>query len=62
LYGCETWYLTSKEEHRVRIFENRVVRIIFGLKRDGIEGGWRKLHDEELLNLYSSPNIITVMK
>jgi hypothetical protein len=61
LYGCETWSLTSKEEHRVRVFENRVLRITFGLKKDGMEEGWRKLYEEELLYLYSSPNIIRMM-
>jgi hypothetical protein len=56
-YGCETWYLTLTEEHIVRAFENRVLREIFGSKRDETTGGWRKLHNEELHNLYSSPNI-----
>jgi hypothetical protein len=54
LYGCETWSLTLREEHRLRMFENRVLRIIFGPKRDEVTGGWRKLHNE-LHNLYSSP-------
>jgi hypothetical protein len=54
LYGCETWSLTLREEHRLRVFENRVLRRIFGSKRDEVTGGWRKLHDEELHNLYSS--------
>jgi hypothetical protein len=58
LYGCETWSLTVKEEHKLRAFENRVLRRIFGPKRDGVTGGWRKLHNEELHNLYSSPSII----
>jgi hypothetical protein len=48
LYGCETWSLTLKEEHRLRVFENRVLRRIFGLKRDEVTGEWRKLHNEEL--------------
>jgi hypothetical protein len=58
LYGCETWSLTLREEHRLRVFENRVLRIIFGAKRDEVTGEWRKLHNEELHILYSSPNII----
>jgi hypothetical protein len=62
LYGCETWSLTLKEEHRLRVFENRVLRRIFGSKRDEVTGGWRKLHNEDLLNLYSSPSIITMIK
>jgi hypothetical protein len=59
LYGCETWSLTVREEHKLRVFENRVLRKIFGPKRDGVTGGWRELHNEELHNLYSSPSIIT---
>jgi hypothetical protein len=58
LYGCETWSLTLREEHRLRVFENRVLRRIFGPKRDEVTGEWRKLHNEELYNLYSSPDII----
>jgi hypothetical protein len=54
LYGCETWSLTVREEHKLRVFENMVLRRIFGPKRDGLTGGWRKLHNEELHNLYSS--------
>jgi hypothetical protein len=50
------------EEHRLRVFENRVLRRIFGRKRDEVTGGWRKLHNEELINLYSSPNIIRLIK
>jgi hypothetical protein len=56
LHGSETWSLTLKEEHRLRVFENRVFRRIFGPKRDEVTGGWRKLHNEELHNLYSSPS------
>ena len=64
LYGCETWSLTLREEHtcRLRVFENRVLRRIFGAKRDGVTGQWRKLHNEELNDLYCSPNIIRVIK
>jgi hypothetical protein len=53
LYGCETWSLTLREEHRLRIFENRVLRRIFGPKREE-DGSWIKLHNDELHNLYSS--------
>ena len=62
LYGCETWSLTLKEERRLRVFENRVLRRIYGPKRDKVTGEWRKLHNEELNNLYSSPNIVRVIK
>jgi hypothetical protein len=62
LYGCETWSLTSREEHRLRVFENRVRRRIFGPKRDEVTGGWGKLHNEELHGLYSSPGIVRVIK
>jgi hypothetical protein len=62
LYGCETWSLTLREEHRLRVFENRMLRRIFGPKRDEVTGGWRKLHNEELHNLYSSPSIIRMIK
>jgi hypothetical protein len=62
LYGCEIWYLTVREEHKLRVFENRMLRRIFGPKRDGAMGGWRKLHNEELHNLYSSPSIIIIIK
>jgi hypothetical protein len=54
LYGCETWSLTLREEHRLRVFENRVQRRIFGLKGDEVMGDWRNLHSGELPNLYSS--------
>jgi hypothetical protein len=53
LYECENWSLTLREEHRLSVFENRVLRRIFGPKRDEVTGGWRKLHHEELHNLYS---------
>jgi hypothetical protein len=62
LYGCETWSLTVREEHKLWAFENRVLRRIFGRKRDGVTGGWRKLHNEDLHNLYSSPSIIRIIK
>jgi hypothetical protein len=53
---CETWSLTLQEECRLRVFENRVLRRIFGSKRDEVMGGWQKLHNEELRNVYSSPS------
>jgi hypothetical protein len=62
LYGCETWSLTLRKEHRLRMFKNRVLRRIFGLKRDEVMGGWRKLHNEELLDFYCSPSIIRMIK
>jgi hypothetical protein len=62
LYGCETWLLKLKEEHRLRVFENRVLRRIFGPKRDEVKGEWRKLHNEELRGLYSLPNSVRVIK
>jgi len=62
LYGCETWSLTLREERRPRVFENRVLRRIFGPKRGEVTGEWRKLHNEELNNLYSSHNIVRVIK
>jgi len=60
LYGCETWTLTLREECRLRVFENRVVRNIFGPMRDEVTDEWRKLHNEELNDLYSSLNIVQV--
>jgi hypothetical protein len=62
LYGCETWFLTLREEHRLRVFKNRVLRRIFEPKRDEVTGEWRKLYNEELHNLYSSPNTIRQIK
>jgi hypothetical protein len=57
LYGCETWSITLRDERRLRVFENRVLMGIFGAKRDEMTGEWRKLHNEELNDLYCSPNI-----
>ena len=62
LYGCETWSLTLREERRLRVFENRVLRRVFGPKRDKVTGELRKLHNEELSDLYSLPNIVRVVK
>jgi hypothetical protein len=62
LYGYETWSLTVREEHKLRVFVNSVLRRIFGSKRDGLTGGWRKLHNEELHNVYSSLSIIRIIK
>ena len=60
LYGCETWSLTAREERKLRVFENMVFRRIFGPRRDEVTGEWRRLHNEELIGLYSSPNIVRV--
>jgi hypothetical protein len=62
LYGCETWSATPREKHELKMFENRVLRRIYGTKREEVAGGWRRLHNEELHNLYASPNIIRVIK
>jgi hypothetical protein len=62
LYGCDTWSLALSEERELRVFENRVLGRIFGSERDEMTGGWRKLHNEELHNLYSSQNIIRIIK
>ena len=59
---CETWLLTLREEHRIRVFENSVLKRIFGPKRDEVTSEWRKLHNEELNDLYSLPNIVQVIK
>jgi hypothetical protein len=61
LYGYETWFLTLREEHKLRVFENWVQKRIFVQKRNEVTGGWRKLHNEELHNLYSSPSIIRMI-
>jgi len=61
LYGCETWSLTLRKERRMRVFENRLLRRIFGPKMDEVIEKWRKLHNEELNYLYSSPNIVRVI-
>jgi len=61
-YGCETWSLTLREERRMRVFETRMMRRMFGPKRDKIPGEWRKLYKEELSDFYSSPNIVHVSK
>jgi hypothetical protein len=61
-YGCETWSLTLRKERRVRVFESRVLRRVFGPRRDEVTGEWRKLHNEELNELYSLPNIVRVVK
>jgi len=62
LYGCETWSLTLQEERKLRVFENRMLRRIFGPRRDEVTGEWRRLHNEELNDLYCSPNIVQVIK
>ena len=62
LYGCETWSLTLREKRRLRVFENRVLGRVFEPKRDEVAGEWRKLHNEELRDLYSLPSIVRVVK
>ena len=62
MYGCEAWSLTAREERKLRVFENMVLRIIFGPRRDEVTGEWRRLHNEQLNGLYSSPNIVRVIK
>ena len=62
LYVCENWSLTLKEERRLRVFENMVLRRVFGPKRDEVTGEWKKLHKEELSYLYSLPNVVRVVK
>ena len=60
--GCETWTLTLREERKLRVLENRVLKKIFGPKRHDVTGEWSKLHDEELYNLYFSPNFIRLIR
>jgi len=62
LYGCETWSLTLREKRKLRVFENRVLRRIFGPWRDEVTGEWRRFYNEELNDLYSSPNTVRVIK
>jgi hypothetical protein len=62
LYGCETWYLTLREEHMLRVFQNRMLRGIFGPKKDEVMGEGRKLNNEQFRDLYSSPSIIRMIK
>ena len=62
LYGCETWSLTLRKERKLRLFENMVLRRIFGPRRDEVTGEWRRFHNKELNDLYSSPNIVRVIK
>jgi hypothetical protein len=62
LYECETWSLTVRKDRRLRVFENRALRRVFVLKTDDVTGEWRRLHNEELHALYSSPDIIRVIK
>ena len=62
LYGCETWLLTLKEERKLRVFENMVLRRIFGPRRNKLTGEWRRLHNEDLNDLYCSPSIVRAIK
>ena len=62
LYGCETWSLTLREERKLRVFENMVLRRVYGPRSDEVTGEWRRLHNEELNDLYSSPNTVRVIK
>ena len=62
LYGCEAWSLKLREERKLRLSENMVLRRIFGPRRNEVTGEWRRLHNEELNDLYSSPNIVQVIK
>jgi hypothetical protein len=62
LYGCETWSVAQNEEHELKISENRVLRRIFGIKREDVVGNWRRLHNEKFHNFYASPNNVRVIK
>jgi hypothetical protein len=62
LYECETWSVILREEHGLRVFENRFLREIFGPNREKVKEDWRRLHNDELHNLYASPNIIRMIK
>ena len=62
LYGCETWSLTLREETKLRVFDNMVLMSILGPRKDEVTGEWKRLHNEELNDLYSSPNIVRVIK
>jgi hypothetical protein len=62
LYGCETWYLKLRKEHRLRVFENRAVRRILGPRKDEAPGSWRKLHNEDVHSMYSSTSITGMIK
>jgi hypothetical protein len=62
LNGCETWSLTLREERKLRVFDNMVLRRIFGPRRDEVTGEWRRLHKKEINDLYSSPSIVRVIK
>jgi len=62
LFECETWSLALKEGHRLKVSENRVLRKTFEPQREELAGGWRRLHNEQLHNLYASPNVVRVIK
>ena len=62
MYGCETWSLTLRDERRLRVFGNRVLRRMFGHKRDEVTGEWRQLHSEELNDMHFSPDIVRLIK
>ena len=62
LYGCESWSTTLADKHKLRVFENKVLRKIYGPKRDEMTGEWRRLHNEELHGLYDSPDVVRIMK